>query len=437
MKNILIVEDDPIIQRIYQNKFQVEGYQVLTLGDGGAAVESLRQATPDLVLLDLMLLGMNGVEVLKFIRAHEPTRRIPVIVFTNAYLSNLVQAAWKAGASKCIVKSDCTPKLLVELVKSSLAAASILAGDTRPDAIDARTGDADLEDNFLAGRKHAFLKSVPGLIQELRERFKAFSRNPDAVARSAQLLELFRLVHSLTGNAGFVGLRQAARFSGALEAFLKVLHEKEDRLNASVLRTVANAIDFLGDLLLQPARREMEWADAFRVLVLDDDLISRRTLVNALQKVHIRPIVVSSSAAALGLLEENTFDLIFLDVEMPGQNGYEVCECLRAMPSNRQTPVVFVSGLNAFEHRARASLCGGNDVIAKPFLALELAVKALTWLLRPAASEPAPSPAAPSAAPASQAAESAPPPNPETRSTGDRPLPSLNESKNENSVDRR
>jgi twitching motility two-component system response regulator PilG len=82
-------------------------------------------------------------------------------------------------------------------------------------------------------------------------------------------------------------------------------------------------------------------------------------------------------------LRENSFDLIFLDAEMPELNGFQLCTELRKLPTNKTTPVIFVTSLTKFEVRAQSSLAGGNDLIAKPFLMMELAVKALTYLLRP------------------------------------------------------
>ena len=82
------------------------------------------------------------------------------------------------------------------------------------------------------------------------------------------------------------------------------------------------------------------------------------------------------------LLEEDCFELIFLDVEMPNLGGIELCARTRKMPTNRTTPVVMVTAHSDFEIRAQSILSGGTDFIAKPFVSVELAVKALTLLLK-------------------------------------------------------
>ena len=116
------------------------------------------------------------------------------------------------------------------------------------------------------------------------------------------------------------------------------------------------------------------------ILVVDDENVSREITIRAVTKAGLRAISLDNSTLALQVLEQNRFDLIFLDIEMPKPDGIEVCERLRKMPLNRKTPVVFVTASFDLESRAQSSLSGGNDFITKPFLVIELAVKALTWL---------------------------------------------------------
>ncbi len=72
-------------------------------------------------MLDLMLPKMTGVELMKKIRSEPDLQKLPVIVFSNTYLTNLVQEAWKAGATKCLSKANCTPKQVIEVVRNALA----------------------------------------------------------------------------------------------------------------------------------------------------------------------------------------------------------------------------------------------------------------------------------------------------------------------------
>lgn len=109
MKKLLIVEDDHIVGTIYRHKFQAEGFQVEVATDGEAGLKAVESFGPSIVILDLMLPKLNGVEVLKRLREKHETRGLPVIVLTNAYMSTLVQDAWRAGANQCMIKANCSP----------------------------------------------------------------------------------------------------------------------------------------------------------------------------------------------------------------------------------------------------------------------------------------------------------------------------------------
>jgi DNA-binding response OmpR family regulator len=67
---------------------------------------------------------------------------------------------------------------------------------------------------------------------------------------------------------------------------------------------------------------------------------------------------------------------------MPGMTGFELCTKLRTLPMHKKTPVVFVTSLTDFDNRTSSTMAGGNDFIAKPFLFIELTVKALIHVLR-------------------------------------------------------
>jgi DNA-binding response OmpR family regulator len=143
---------------------------------------------------------------------------------------------------------------------------------------------------------------------------------------------------------------------------------------------VAHSIDFLGVLFSSP--KESPDPKPISILVVDDEMLSRRAVTAALEKANLKPIGVSDPNFALTLVNDNQFDLVILDVDMPGMSGFDLCTKLRALPNYKSTPVIFVTSLSDFESRAKSSMSGGNDLIAKPFLFMELNVKALTYVLK-------------------------------------------------------
>ena len=120
MKKILIIEDDQIVSNVYRNKLAMEGYQAEVALDGETGLKMMRTFQPDAIVLDLMLPKMSGVEVIKQIRSEADFSKLPIIVFSNTYLTNLIQDAWKAGATKCVSKINCPPKDLLDLMRRTI-----------------------------------------------------------------------------------------------------------------------------------------------------------------------------------------------------------------------------------------------------------------------------------------------------------------------------
>jgi DNA-binding response OmpR family regulator len=397
MKKILIIEDDLIVANIYRNKFSVEGYKVEIAADGLAGLETVHSFRPDAVILDLMLPKMTGVELMKKLRSEPDFQKLPVIVFSNTYLTNMVQEAWKAGATKCLSKANCTPKQLIDVLRGALsqnganppapappveAPAGQPALPPPPTPAADRSASSDTDAEFQADLRRSFIEGLPATLAALRTLLQGIIKAENETTRLKQVHEMYRRIHALTGNAGVAGLPQVACMSDAFEALLKELYEKPKNLTASTLRTVAAAVDFLGILFERGLSPNPPESPPPGILVVDDEAISRRAVVYALEKAKLKSVNVEDPAAAYDLLLEKKFDLVILDVDMPGMNGFELCTKLRALPAYKKTPVVFVTGLNDFESRTNSTMSGGNDFIAKPFLFIELAVKALVYVLR-------------------------------------------------------
>src|SRR5437660_6930474 len=120
MPKIVVVEDQQVLATVYRNKFVAEGYQVEVASDGETGLALINTTKPDLVVLDLMLPKLNGIEVLKSLRANPLFQTLPVIIFSNASLPGMVEEAWKAGATMVLSKSSHSPKQIVESVRAAL-----------------------------------------------------------------------------------------------------------------------------------------------------------------------------------------------------------------------------------------------------------------------------------------------------------------------------
>ena len=122
MAKILIVEDDPLISRMYQKIFGFEGYDVEMAADGEEGWEKVKTVNPTIVLLDIMMPKMNGLQVLDKIKLDPATKKLPVIMLTNLAGVQDAEAALAKGAIKYIVKSEHEPKEVTDMVKEIIAA---------------------------------------------------------------------------------------------------------------------------------------------------------------------------------------------------------------------------------------------------------------------------------------------------------------------------
>lgn len=387
MKKILLVEDDPIIVRIYQNKLQIEGFSVDTASDGESALAFLTKELPDLILLDLQLPKLSGIDVLKRIRS-QLSQTVPVIVFTNSFLTDVIQEAWKAGATKCLMKSNCPPKKLLEEVASALLArtsstilelgpkamaATLPGSGLVPGLSDSSQSDAALQLQFRQTAQREL-----GMFQR---QLQSLIHNRTEAMRAGQPSELARCMGSIAAQAGVAGYSDAGILASALEALLKEFATKPASLNASTLRTVSQALDTLNCLVKEAAPEEHDVLASTLVLAIDDDTICRRAIRTALDRARLRLITVADAAMGLSLLSENRFDLIFVDIEMPGTTGLEFCAKARGLTAYRNIPIVFVTRLDDIDSRVQTLETGGSGLIGKPFPLAEMALKALTYLL--------------------------------------------------------
>ncbi len=385
MKKILIIEDDQVVANVYRNKLAVEGYKVEIAPDGEAGLKVMRTFKPELFILDLMLPTISGIEVIRQIRSEQEFAKVPIIVFSNTYLTNLVQEAWRAGASKCLSKSNCSPKDFMEVVRLTVGTSGVMvpappmaeAPAAKPTAAPAQT-DAEFQDDL----RKTFIESLPGTLYTLRSALQGLFKAENEMTRLKQVYELYRRVHALNGNAGLAGLGLIAHMSAAFEALLKEIYEKPKNINGSTIRTIASAVDFLSFLFDRATQSGKQDLSPSKIMVVDDEAISRRAIIYALEKANLKSVNVEDPNQALELLAQGEFDLIFLDVDMPSMTGYELCAKLRSLPHLKKTPVVFVTSLNDFDNRTNSLMAGGNDFIAKPFLFIELTIKALICVMR-------------------------------------------------------
>ena len=413
-KRVLLVDDDPIALRIYRDGLSRQGFEVKTAADGLTALQLLRAAKPDVVVLDLMMPRFSGVEVLKFMRGEKELEALPVIVLSNAYMDPLAQDAAVLGAQKGLLKIKCNPASLAAAINELLAgrpgshevdhllAASPAPSEpanspkaappsipaqappltSRPPSQSVRHPEPPSSGDPREQARQELFGNAQVLGGALRQLLESFRNAPALQDRELRLHNLCRKVHFVAAIAGIADYHALGQMASAFEALLFSMLDKLPNLDPSLERTCSMAVEFLQSLLTAPVDLSAGPPAHPLALVVDDDRLSNRLVISALRNAQLLCRGTESPEIALRWLQEKHYDLILLDIEMPGMDGIELCKRLRRLPGYEKTPIIYVTLHSDFETRTKSTLSGADDLIPKPILAPELAVKAVMHLLR-------------------------------------------------------
>lgn len=120
MPTILVVEDTELLRRIYCDKLGQEGYDVVQAADGAEALQALHGDNVDLVLLDLIMPRMSGLEALEAMKADPRTADIPVLILSNLGQEQDVERGLALGAVDYLIKNEAKPADVAEKIRLTL-----------------------------------------------------------------------------------------------------------------------------------------------------------------------------------------------------------------------------------------------------------------------------------------------------------------------------
>ena len=405
-KRVLLVDDDPLVVHLYERGLAQFGFKVTSAANGIAAMQALRDSIPDALVLDLMMPKLSGAEVLRFLRGRPETQSIPVIILSNAYMDPLAHDAARLGANRGLSKFACTPSLLASALNDLLEGRPFEASHDQllaapaerpsapvpnPDTADTSpevskpigpttSPPAEKPDPREPARKQLAAHS-PAVTRKLRESYQALLQTREERDRKLRLEVFYRQVHFITSVAGVAGYQPTAQMAAALEALLFGMMDRPVEISPSLDRTISMALEFLLEQLETPQEMNGDMATP-NVLVVDDDKLCNRMVVTALRNAQMKAKGTEDPELALRWLHQENYNLVLLDVDMPGMDGLEFCKRLRAVPGYDKAPVIFVTLHCDFETRTKTLLSGGTDLISKPILPAELAVRAVMYFLR-------------------------------------------------------
>ncbi len=120
MAKILLIDDDPVLLKLYSTRLQADGHEIHTASNGEAAIELLQSLAPDLIVVDLLMPKLNGFSFLENLNTRPEFAAVPKIVFSSVVNEEQIARLQSLHVSKYLNKTDTTPTQLVEVIKSFL-----------------------------------------------------------------------------------------------------------------------------------------------------------------------------------------------------------------------------------------------------------------------------------------------------------------------------
>lgn len=117
-KSVLVVDDDQFLVDVLVEKLQNSGFVAKGVFSGQEALDSINEGAPDIILLDLIMPGMNGMEVLQKLKSDDRTKHIPVVILTNLADNEMVERIKVSGGSGYLVKDTQNIDEIVESIKN-------------------------------------------------------------------------------------------------------------------------------------------------------------------------------------------------------------------------------------------------------------------------------------------------------------------------------
>jgi CheY-like chemotaxis protein len=120
MKKILLIEDEEVLISLIEKKLTQTGYEIFVARNGLEGMEKMREMKPDLILLDILMPKMDGMEVLEAMQKDEALREIPIIVISNSGQPVEIDKIRELGARDWLVKAEFNPQEVVEKIKKQI-----------------------------------------------------------------------------------------------------------------------------------------------------------------------------------------------------------------------------------------------------------------------------------------------------------------------------
>ncbi|XHR92320.1 response regulator [Mucilaginibacter sp. UC70_90] len=377
---VVIVEDDKNFASILQDYARDHGYKSIMVYEGTRAVEIVKEAKPDAVILDIMLPGKDGWQILKELKNDEDTMHIPVhLMSAGDAAANRVRREGAINFMKKPINTETLDKLFADImVQSGTRFKQILLvedhkaqsqalkdlmqgqGITVDQAFDGESAFRLLHENeYQCVILDLNLPDISGL--DLLDKIKEVDRFASLPVIINTAMELDKL--------------SVNRLMQYANAMVVKTNKSSDRL----IDEVNLFLNKISETAIAPAQQApsspkpkilTKGKDAIKgkkVLIVDDDMRNIFALSSALQSYDLNVEIANDGEEAIAKLEDiKDIDIVLMDIMMPKMDGYEATRHIRKQNKWAKLPVIALTAKAMKDDREKCIAAGANDYITKP-----------------------------------------------------------------------
>jgi len=371
-KRILLVEGDGFTRLVLLLRLRLAGFAVDFTSNGVLGLGKIRSCNPDILLVELKLCGLSGLQLIKAARAEPTFGDRPIFVYTHTdRISRSARKELGVLASKVFNKNSITREDLVQTF-----AKMFLPRESVPQQTPSNAKPEEQPEVPIEVVPPAVIKEI---VAGVREQSEALARNKGE--RNASGSELLSRVRSLASCAKAAGLSNLARQAKTLENLLNQL--KKHGYTDAALGTVTRAVEVMSRMSFEAKTKERS-LPPFSAVLVDEAPASNRAIKEALLNAGFEPACFEEPARAREHLAAHRTDLIVANVVLPEAHSLALTD-IRKLPLHAQTHVIFgPESTNAGREELPTS---APRLDKEPLLLAELTVRALNEVQSPA--EPA------------------------------------------------
>jgi two-component system cell cycle response regulator len=401
-QTILVVEDHPLNMKLVRSLLDLAGYKVLEAENAQQAIQLTSNFQPDLILMDIQLPDMDGLEATRIIKSRKESEHIPVVALTSYAMPGDERKASEARCSGYITKPIDT-RQFIQTIENYLEPGTTI--NPKP-----LTDPAPFPVSVAAKHRILIVDDDPLNIKLLKAKLPARKYDTLSALNGEQALltamnelpDLILLDIMMPGLDGFEVSRRlkANPYTKDIPIIvitaLEGLDEKIRGLEAGAdefLNKPVNTIELLARirslLRLKQYRERLvlrtqteKTISGFRspddsalpgkILVVEDNDKDRQMLLHYFKGQLYDLSWAQSGEEALDRLEKESYDLLLLDVLLPGLDGFEVCRRLKHLSRTRDLQIILITCLSHLENKIKGIELGADDYLIKPINSREL-----------------------------------------------------------------